>query len=176
MFDITRYLCGEVEEVFARLHQVSEDCGTYSVNLRFAGGAVGLMSLNALESDTWHFNERFRVTGDQCWLELEDQLHLKYHPLVGWLPECLRGERALKNQTLQWEPSLILEQDSLELGGYVGEMRELARCALTGEQPAAALSDSAEALRIAEAIWESATSGQRVQLQPQQIGHSGGLK
>lgn len=164
IFDITRFLCGEVERVQARLHRVEHGAGAYAVNLRFASGAVGLMSLNALESDTWHFNEVFHVTGLREWLEVEDQLYLKYHPLEGWLPEPLRGEGALKNQTLEYRPSLVLEYDSLELGGYVGEMRDLARCAVTDAEPVATLQDSAEALRIAEAIWESACAGREVEV------------
>ena len=164
MFDITRFMCGDVERVFARLHQISEDYGTYAVNLQFAGGAVGLLSLNALESDSWHFNEVFHVTGYREWLEVEDQLYLKHHPLTGWLPGALRGEHALKNQTLQFRPSLVLEMSSLEMGGYVGELRDLAVCSVTDAQPVATLQDSAEALRIGEAIWQSAQTGKEVEV------------
>jgi len=162
MFDVTRYMCGDVERVYARLHQVTEDAGTYACTLQFANGAVGLLSLNALESDTWHFNEVFHVTGYREWLKVEDQLYLKYHPLEGWLPEPLRSEKPLKNQTLNWQPSLVLEQESLTLGGYTGEMRDLAVCAVTDKEPDATLQDSVEALHIAEAIWQSAQTGAEV--------------
>ena len=166
MFDITRFMCGDVDKVHARLHQVSEDAGTYAVTLQFASGAVGLMSLNALESDTWHFNEVFHVTGNREWLEVEDQLYVKYHPLTGWLPEPLRGERVLKNQVMEFRPSLVLEYETLELGGYTGELRDLAVCAVTDKQPVATLQDSTEALRIAEAIWKSATTGAEAEVKP----------
>ncbi|MBS3763267.1 MAG: Gfo/Idh/MocA family oxidoreductase [Planctomycetes bacterium] len=164
MFDVTRFLCGDVKSVHARLHQISEQEGAYAVNLQFADGGVGIMNLCALASDTWHFNEVFNLTGHQEWLEVEDQIYLRYHPLEGWLPEALKGERALKNQTCEYRPSLILEHESLELGGYVGEMRDLARCAVTGAEPVASLQDSVEALRIAEAIWESAQAEQEVEI------------
>ena len=159
MFDITRFMCGDIERVHARLHQVSEDSGTYAVNVKFVNGAVGLLSLNALESDGWHFNEIVHVTGYREWVDVEDQLHVKYHPISGWLPEPLRSERVLKNQTQHWYPSLSLEYNSHVLGGYVGEMNDLAVCAVTDAEPVASLQDSAEALRIAEAIWESSQTG-----------------
>ena len=56
----------------------------------------------------------------------------------------------------------------------MGEMRDLARCALTDEQPSATLRDSAEALRIGEAIWQSASSGRRVTVQSRRKAERGG--
>lgn len=159
IFDLTRFLCGDVSRVFARLNQVTEDMGAYAVSLEFASGAVGTMSLNAVASDSFHFNEWVNITGSREWLEVEDMLYLKYHPLKGWMSDAFDGERSMKNQTQHWQPALSLEYRMLEVSGYVGELRDLARIAATDAEPIASLADCAEALRIGEAIWESAQTG-----------------
>lgn len=159
IFDITRFLCGDVASVHARLNEVGEGEGVYAVNLTFAHGGVGLMSLNAVASDAWHFDETIRLTGYRQWLEARDQKHLTYHPVDGFLPEPLRKQHAFKQQTFHYDAPHMLAFDSLDMGGYVGEMRDLARIAVTDEQPTASLQDCVEALKIAEAIWRSAQSG-----------------
>jgi predicted dehydrogenase len=121
------------------------------------------MNLNALESDTWHFNEYVRVSGFQHWLDVEDMLHLRYHPIEGWL-----DQPGLKNQCMTWEPALDLEEQMLERAGYAPEVREFAECCLTGRQPRATAAGCAEALRIGEAIWKSAQAdGAETPVQPQ---------
>jgi len=72
------------------------------------------------------------------------------------------GGRELQNQLQVWKPSLILEHDALALGGYIGELRNLAQCALGEAEPIATLDDSTAALQLAEATWTSAQSGAEV--------------
>jgi len=164
IFDTVRFMCGEVQSVFARLHEPGEGHGAYAVNVRFANGAVGLLSLNALESDGWNFNEVFRVSGHEQWVEVEDQHHLRFQSTTGWLPEPFRAHPILKNQTYEYHLPQVIQHHSLEVGGYVGEMQDLARCVASDAQPAASLQDCVEALRIGEAVWESAQTGREVSL------------
>lgn len=159
IFDLTRFLAGDVTSVAARLYE-REPGGTegvYAVTLTLANGGLGIMNLNALESDTFHFNEYARVTGYQHWIDVEDMQHVRYHPLEGWLGDS--ETRALKNQLNIWTPALLLEYETVEIAGYVGEIRDFAECCLTGRQPVATAQDCAEALKIGEAIWASAQSG-----------------
>lgn len=156
VLDLTRFLAGEVESVMAKLYETEpgSQYGAYAVVLTLANGGIGVMDLNSLESDTWHFNEYVRVSGFQHWLDVEDMLRLRYHPLTGWTEQA-----DLKNQVFTWQPSLDLETEMLRRAGYVGEIRDFARCCLTGGRPAATSQDCAEALRMGEAIWASAQAG-----------------
>jgi len=158
IFDLTRFLAGEVVSVMAKLYEVEPHStyGAYAVLLTLANGGIGVMNLNALESDTWHFNEYVRVSGFQHWLDVEDMLRLRYHPLKGWTEQP-----DLKNQVLTWQPALDLESEMVTRAGYVAEIREFAECCLTGRRPTATSQDCAEALRIGEAIWASAQDGGR---------------
>lgn len=153
IFDLTRFLVGDVHSVAAKLYRTEpgSEYGSYGVLLTLANGGLGLMNLNALESDTWHFNEYVRVSGFRHWLDVEDMLYLRYHPFEGWLDQA-----GLKNQCMTWKPSLDLEDQMLERAGYAPEIREFADCCLTGRQPRATAAGCAEALRIGEAIWKSA--------------------
>ena len=127
-----------------------------AVLLTLAEGGIGVMNLNALESDTWHFNEYVRLSGFQHWLDAEDMLRLRYHPLRGWTDQA-----DLKNQVFAWQPALDLESEMIQRAGYVNEIRDFADCCLTGRQPAATSRDCAEALKIGEAVWASAMNGGR---------------
>jgi predicted dehydrogenase len=163
IFDLVRFLAGDVASVAARLHrsEAGDEYGVYAVMLELANGGLGVMDLNALESDTWHFNEYVRLSGFQHWLDAEDMMHLRYHPLGGWTTQA-----GLKNQCMTWEPSLDLEDLMLERAGYAPEIRDFADCCLTGRQPRGTAAGCAEALRIGEAIWESAQSdGQSVKIE-----------
>jgi predicted dehydrogenase len=163
IFDLVRFLAGDVRAVSARLHQADagKEYGAYAVLLELANGGLGVMNLNALESDTWHFNEYVRLSGFRHWLDTEDMLHLRYHPLEGWT-----GEGGLKNQCMTWEPALDLEEQMLERAGYAPEIRDFADCCLTNRRPRATAAGCAEALRIGEAIWRSAQAdGQQVEIE-----------
>lgn len=158
IFDLTRYLAGDVASVAAKLYETTPggEYGSFAVMLTFTDGAIGVMNLNALESDTWHFNEYVRLSGFQHWVDAEDMLHLRYHPLKGWTEQA-----DLKNQVLTWQPALDLETEMIQRAGYVGEIRDFADCCLTGRQPVATSQDCAEALKIGEAVWASAKAGGR---------------
>ncbi len=158
IFDLTRFLVGDVQSVMAKLYESEPggEYGAYTVLLTLANGGLGLMNLNMIESDTWHFNEYVRVSGFRHWLDVEDMLRLRYHPLRGW-----SEQEDIKNQVFTWQPALDLETEMLRRAGYVGEIQEFARCCLTGRQPTATSQECAEALKIGEAVWASACAGGR---------------
>jgi predicted dehydrogenase len=163
IFDLVRFLAGDVRSVSARLFQPDEgdEYGAYAILLRLDNGGLGAMNLNALESDTWHFNEYVRLTGFRHWLDAEDMLRLRYHPLEGWT-----DADGLKNQCMTWEPALDLEEQMLERAGYAPEIRDFADCCLTGRKPRATAAGCAEALRMGEAIWQSAqANGREVEIE-----------
>ena len=165
MFDITRFLAGNITHVHARLTQVEPGRGAYAINCAFESGAVGTLMFSSTSNEAWHVGESVRLSGDLAWVEARDQNHVTWHPLEGWLSDDqLSRDSGGKRQTLEWRAPHILKYETHDLGGYVGELRDLARIALTDAQPLASLQDSADALRLSEAVWESATTGRDVEV------------
>jgi len=161
LFNLARYFGGEVEEVYARLHVVSENRFGYAINLRFAGGALGILNLNALESPSWKIHERMALTGVDCWLEVEDMLRLRYRPRGEPIAEPHIGGR---NQWIEWQPDWteILRVHAVGCFGYAGELQNFARSCLGLETPRSTLWDGARDLQVAEAVWRSAQTGEVV--------------
>ena len=119
------------------------------------------MNLNALESDTWNFSERLSLTGDECFVNVDDMLYLRYHHAKCWLDT---GDLKAKNQFRAWRPTGPATDKNEYLIGYQGELEHFARSVLEGKEPSSSLKDGVEALRIAEAIWESVTTGKVMRL------------
>ena len=82
IFNLVRFFAGDISEVYAKLNSVSSDRFGYAITVGFKSGAVGVMNLNALESTEWKISERLAVSGYDCWVEVEDMIHLRYHPRV----------------------------------------------------------------------------------------------
>lgn len=158
LFNLARYFGGEVAEVYARLHEVSADRFGYTINLKFANGALGIMNLNALESPKWKIHERMALTGVDCWLEVEDMLRLRYRPR-GEPTTAVAGGR---NQWITWQPDWteVLAVHAGGCFGYKGELRNFARSCIGLETPRSTLWDGARDLQVAEAVWQSAQTGQ----------------
>jgi|GEM_PF-1107878 len=160
LFDTIRFLCGEATQVKADIVRVTPERFALTTVFKLANGGLLTLNFNSLESDGWLFHERFRVTGEGAFVEVEDQLRLTYHHYEGWLPESVRDNVILKNQLQVYEVPQIIQHNSLEVGGYVGELRDLALCVLNPEhRPAATFADCAAAMRMAEAVWASLQSG-----------------
>lgn len=163
LFNLARYFGGEVAEVYARLHEVDENRFGYAINLRFVSGALGILNLNALESPSWKIHERMTLTGVGCWLEVEDMLRLRYRPRGEPLGNVHVGGR---NQWIEWQPDWteILRVHATGCFGYMGELQNFARSCLGLETPRSTLWDGARDLQVAEAVWQSAQSGEPVAL------------
>lgn len=164
--DLTRFLAGDIDRVFAKLyrHPGSRELGCFAATLTFKSGGLGVMDLNCLESNAWHFDEMARVCGFEHWLEVHNMNKLVYHPVKGWIEGDLGADPRLKNQTCVWEPALWLSQRMLPGCGYVGELQNFADCVRTKGKVklVADLDDCAAALKLGEAIWESTQSGKEV--------------
>ena len=161
LFNLARYFGGEVREVYARLHEVSENRFGYAITLQFASGALGILNLNALESPSWKIHERMALTGVDCWLEVEDILRLRYRPRGEPVPKPPIGGR---NQSVAWQPDWteVLRVHAVGCFGYMGELQNFARCCLGLETPRSTLWDGAKDLQLAETVWLSAQTGQVV--------------
>ncbi len=164
LFNLARFFCGEVAEVFAKLHRVSDTVFAYAIVGEFQSGVPFVMNLNSLEARDWKIRERLCLSGNGCYLEVIDMLHLRYRPKELLLPEFRVGGRT---QLLTWTPEWteILATKAEGTFGYRGEIEAFAKACLGDGKPASTLWDGAKDLQVAEAVWESANTGKPVTLQ-----------
>ncbi|HEY7035842.1 MAG TPA: Gfo/Idh/MocA family oxidoreductase [Thermomicrobiales bacterium] len=140
--DLPRFFMGEIESVFAE--KVSRGFGLdgYAVVLRFANGAVGLVNINCLEGAHINQGERVAVTGVGGRVFVEN-----WRRVIGFLPD--------DSPTYYWEPEDIRpadDQNSLDLHGFVGELRDFVERVRDGGTPGATIADGIAALRLERAI------------------------
>ncbi len=164
MFDLARFLCGEISRVHAWLYRLEDPAVfTYAISLQLDHGAVGTMYFTT--SEAWHhLHEWVCVTGDGEFVVVENMQRVRYHQRYDWVE--VPGV-AVPNQSMCWDPPwtyLRMDQRTGSMVGYTGELRHFVECIKSGEPAAANLWDGYESLRIAEAVWQSAQTGQPVEL------------
>ncbi len=96
---MARFFCGEMREVYAKLHCLNPNMFAYTIVGEFESKVPFVMNLNSLEAGDWKISERFALSGDGCWLEVEDMLRLNYRPRSLPLQEFKVGGRT---QTISW--------------------------------------------------------------------------
>jgi len=138
IFDITRYLMGDVAAVrCVGLDRYHKNRRRFPVDnaisqLEFASGAVGAIytSSSALSFKPW---ERVEVYGDHAWLDVDDQCRLTLHDSE------TEGSRV-------WAPvvpnTLLFDE---EFGGFMGLIENFLQCIRGAEQPLASGWDGAKA-------------------------------
>lgn len=152
--DLPRFFMGEIESVYAE--RVSRGFGLdgYAVVLRFASGAVGVLNTNCLEGAHINQSERIGVTGVGGRVFVEN-----WRRVVGFLPDDA--------PTYYWEPEDIRpsdDQNSLDIHGFVGELRDFVERVRDGGAPGATIDDGIAAIRLERAIELSVRNGARVKL------------
>lgn len=169
VFDLVRFFCGEIEEVYAGLNEVEhfrEDAiFAYAATLKFKNGAVGVMNINSSQGPDFEMSEYLHIAGRECSLEVKDMMELQYRANKKVMPEF---DGSGRSQIFAWKPdfSEIAASTAGGLIGYRGEMQNFARALLGLEKPGANLKDGAKALQIADGIWKSAQTGKAVKLEP----------
>jgi myo-inositol 2-dehydrogenase / D-chiro-inositol 1-dehydrogenase len=163
LFNLARFFCGEIAEVYAKLYRLTENMFAYAIVGKFQSGVPFVMNLNSLEAKDWKIRERLCLSGNGCWLEVVDMLHLRYRPKELMLPEFKVGGRT---QMLTWSPEWteLLATKAEGAFGYQGEIEAFAKACLGEGEPASTLWDGAKDLQVAEAVWESANSNKAVQI------------
>ncbi len=162
MFDLVRFFGGEIKEVYATVHKFDASRFSYTVAGKFENGVHLVMNLNSLDAFAWKNDERLVLSGEGGWLEVEDMMHLRYHPRSN----PIAGSGVGRNQTIEWKPDWteILATKMEGAFGYRGELEAFARSCLEQERPKADLWDGAKDLRVSEAVWQSANTNNVVEL------------
>ena len=166
IFDLIRFIGGDVESVQVSQRYLSPERLGLLVSVEFASGAIGVMNLNTLEGseeNPWiDIVEHLRCTGIGQAVTVDQMLYFDHHK---------PGEKAAGEQTEPFPHRLdsaratwlaVAQQD---LCGYAGEVADFAKCLREGHPPnqGADLWDGMHSLELTEAVYASATNeGKRV--------------
>jgi predicted dehydrogenase len=161
-FDLARYYGGHVAEIYAKLKDFQDGRFAFAITVAFEDGIVGLINVNGVDDRGWVIRESLAVSGAGACVEVEDLIHLKYRPPTPWTQ--LPGPPPIQGMYL--DPHAVSFAWGGKQQGYEDELRHLAVCVRSGEQPRCSLYDGAASLAMAEAIWESAHSGKPVVPKP----------
>jgi predicted dehydrogenase len=157
LFDLTRYLMGDVAAVSAvGVNKYNRNRRRYPVDnatmtVEFASGAVGTLytSSSALSFKPW---ERVEVYGDHAWLSVEDQ-----HELVIYASE----EGPMQSWRTVIPNTLLFDE---EFGGYMGILENFAQVIRCAEQPIVTGWDGYKAFEMLRAVQLSLARKTRVTL------------
>lgn len=160
IFDLLRFLAGDVAQLHARFRRVSDCRFAYAVSAEMTSGALATLYLNSLDhAEPWRdITERVELTGVGESLVVEDMLQVRHYPARDWRP----GDQRWGAPSLAWEPNWLSVSRGAALCGYVGEIEHFAQCLLSKTQATASLWDGAAALAIGEAVWKSVQQGRAV--------------
>lgn len=163
LFNLIRFFGGDVDEVYAKLNRVETGKFGFAITVGFKTGTVGVMNLSACEGD---YREGLRISGNGCWIDIDEMSHLKYRPKDLPMP-IVEPPWGGKSQTIEWNPGWVemgLGTKTEGCFGYKGELQNFAKSCLGLDKPKSDLFDGAKDLQFAEAVWESATTGKAVKI------------
>jgi predicted dehydrogenase len=148
--DLTRFLFGEVAEVFAWERQQT----AYAVSLRFVNGAVGTLALTS-HRDYPVSTEKVELTGRQSrMISLANSVEMTY-----WQDREIKAWHSPSFSTAGGD-SLLETGFQPELAAFVAAVRG-------GGEPPSSIASSYRSMLLYEAIKESAEAGGRVVAVPQ---------
>src|SRR5262249_51926509 len=141
LFDLTRYLIGDVKRISAAgVNKYQRNGRKYPVDnatatLEFVSGAVGTLytSSSALSFKPW---ERVEVYGEHAWLTVDDQ-----HELI-----LYDGEESAAKSWKTAVPNTLLFDE--EFGGYMGLVENFAQAIRGSERPVVTGRDGYKALEL----------------------------
>jgi myo-inositol 2-dehydrogenase/D-chiro-inositol 1-dehydrogenase len=162
IFDLARWFGGEVAEVSALFHEAEEGRCAYLINLRFANGAIGQINLNCYENQQGFrdIQERLEVYGAGQSVRVDDMRTVRWLPPTDWSPVAPGNGP----YPMSFEPGWTSTIDGRLQYGYLPETRHFALRCLGRAEGGPDLWDSVEALRLGEAVYESAHGGGTVKL------------
>ena len=163
IFDLIRFFGGDVTEVHALFKSVTDTQFAYAVSLQFECGAIGQLDVNSLEDKTGFRDiaEILELIGLETHVICEDKLGVRYQPKVDWTTATPHTGR----YECVWRPGWTGIARSQATFGYTGEVRHFARRCLGQVEGGPDLWDSYKALKIGEAIYESAHGAGTVEIE-----------
>ena len=161
IFDLVRFMGGDVEWVQATQRYLNADRFGLLITLQFASGTIGVMNINTLEGaeeNPWvDMGEWLRCTGVGESVQVEEMIYLTHHR-----PSApgRAGNPKPFAQLLDIAQPTWVSVHGVDLCGYAGEVAYFVECLREGHPPeqAADLWDGAKSLELTEAIYASVTS------------------
>jgi predicted dehydrogenase len=152
VIDLTRYLFGEVDEVFA----YAKGLDAYAVALRFKSGAVGSLNLND--------GRTLRVPTEEVEITAKGGNFMTIHNSSVW--------RITENeQPTEWRepPTFISAGDSGHETGHLAEIIDFLAAIREGRTTRSNIYESYKSMALYEAIRDSSESGKPVKVSVQSI-------
>ncbi len=164
LFDLCRFAGGDVATVSAVMNEAGPNRCAYLITLQYANGAIGQINLNCYENEVGFrdIQERLEVYGAGQCVHINDMRTVRYFPGSDW-------STAVPNTgpfTMDYQPSWTGTSNSRDVNGYHGETRHFALRCLGQVTDGPDLWDSYEALRLAEAVYDSAHGAGPVTIAP----------
>lgn len=172
IFDLARFLGGDIASVNASFHAASETQFAYLVNVEYASGAIGHFDLNSLESECGFRDiiEEVQIVGQGTNVVCRNMLSLEWQARKDWSDTAPAAGRYLHSFSPVWSG---IHPTSAFLG-YQDEINHFAKHCLGEATGGPDLWDSYESLRIGEAIYDSAVRGTTVSIEPVLSKHLAG--
>jgi predicted dehydrogenase len=147
IIDLTQYLFGEVDEVFA----FSKGLDAYAVALRFRNGAVGSLNLNDGRS--------FGIPTEEVEITARGGNFMTVHNSSVW-------RITENNQPCEWRepPTFTSAGDSGNDTGHLAEIVDFLAAIREGRSTRSHIYESYKSMALYEAIRESSETGERVKL------------
>lgn len=157
LFDLIRFFGGDVRRVQSYYVEADDTRFVYAVNVEFASGAIGQVTLNALYSMIAFRDimERLELTGEGSNVVCEDMMRVRWQRKEDWTSVVPQTGRYLST----YDPTWNSINDMRRVLGYRGEVEHFALRCLGQRSGGPDLWDSAAALAIGEAVFESAMNG-----------------
>jgi predicted dehydrogenase len=154
LFDAVCCLLGEPVSVMAEgaNHKGSPSEEIASVTMRFESGAIAALTLGALATGTFRNYPRINLLTEHGQAQLEGRDHI--WESLSW---ATRGSSELQH--------FVSPPESLNQTRYTRAFQHLADCVKNKQQPSATLRDGVRAVAIAEAVYKSIRTGEKVQVQ-----------
>lgn len=157
LVDCTRFIMGDVAEVYAIGMEGKDGAIGMSVSVKFVNGAVGQL---AMASAAPVLDNYIDVFGDgRQRVRVIDHDRLEYQSVPPW--EGVGGYNDAPAQMWQSGNCAYAMRNTV---AYIEEHRSFARALLAGKEPKANLEDGYQAMRVLEAMNESIKTGKPVKL------------
>ncbi len=171
MFDLTRFLAGDYEELFAYKNEKAEGQASFTVNYRMKNGAVGIFLLSSLGVWSSKGSEYIEVRGDQNIFSVDSgrQTLWQKPPLSMETGATTQSVIEVPSPAEYFEPNYsdvgYLEMQSYYLGGFYGSLDSFANDVIFQNFASSPNStDGIAALNVALAIQKSFETGKPVSL------------
>lgn len=160
--DLARYFGGDVQTVSAMYHEVTPTQFSYIANVKYTSGAVGIFDWNTLAAKNFRdIDEELEVVGLETHLICRDMLTLDWQPRQDWTDAAPHAGRYFHSFKPGWVGTRFTDRTY----GYTGEVAHFALKCIGQAEGGPDLWDSYHALKIGEAVYESAHSGQAVTIE-----------